>query len=343
MIWLSIFSTVCCLFSAITAQAGRSAFEGQIYGLIPSGGSLTEITPKDPIGESIDEALLKIFNTASGKIFCGASINHFETFYNTFFINKFSAQKAFALCKGRFAEKLTYKPFPKKYFVVFTPDEKYLADGWTTPRNETFLFFSITNYNRNRLAQSLIHELAMSYDRKELIGFGGIVGFAELPLKEDRNSCQLVQILTEDTTFKHTLSTIRAFEIEKRIAEEIGLKLPSGFANWGSLPCADRVRFIDPYVQSQSFQNSFLAESLFKTISSRPECPSARAEFKNSEERLKALTELTLNFTDGSTQNACEYMTQGWPYNVGTSFHGGPGPRVGGEGWIQLEEKEQTP
>jgi len=213
-------------------------------------------------------------------------------------------------------------------------------DGWTTPRNETFILVVRNEFNAARLTRTLIHEMAISYDRKEQIGFGGIVDVPKLGILEDEDSCLSLSIL-RNAKVKHTLSAARAFDMERRIANELGLPLPDGFALWAGKSCLDKMGFLESYLTPLS--GALTAEDLVNTLMDQPLCMAPRIPVSNFQQGIQLLNELTFTFADGTRRNACEYLSEGWPYYAGISFRGGPGPRIGGGGWKELSDFTVAP
>lgn len=336
--WLYIFLTVANLILPITGYAEVSVLAQQIVPLLPNDARITEVRSDDQLGSKIDELTLSILSTPSGKSFCGAVSENFESFKAAFFLGDTAARKGFQICRGQFAQKQPYRLFQKKYLVVFTDMSDLKIDGWTTPRNETFIFVVQNEFNTARLARTLIHEMAISYDRKEQIGFSGIIDFPKLGIQETEESCLSISIL-RNAKVKHALSAARAFDMEKRIARELGVALPEGFAAWEGKSCLDKLRFLEPHIISLS--SALSAEELVNTLMDKPLCIAAPIQIKNSQQGLQILSELTLTFADGTRRNACEYLSDGWPYFPGVSFRGGPGPRIGGGGWNRLADFTQ--
>lgn len=334
-IFLSILLTIVSPFYGVSSQAELSAYAQQVLPLLPSDASLKEIRPNDELGRGIDELLLRIFQSSSGKIFCGAVREDFEAFRKGFFINDSTAKQAFQLCHGRFSNTFTNKVFPKKYVVVFTEASDFKVDGWTTPHNETFIFVSRTDYDVDRITRTLIHEMAVSYDRKEQIGFGGVVDVPKLGIQSDEDSCASLSIL-RNAKIKHALSAARAFDIEKRISRELNISLPEGFAAWENLSCQDKMNFLEPYILP--LQVSLQAEDLINQLMDQPLCFGKLVHFQNFPQGIQILEQLKFTFSDGKQRNACEYLTEGWPFFPGVSFRGGPQPRIGGGGWKPLSE-----
>ena len=332
---LYIFLTVANLFLPATGYAEVSVLAQQIIPLLPHDAKITEVRPGDDLGDKIDQTTLSILSTPSGKSFCGAVSKNFESFKAAFFLGDSAARKGFRICQGHFALKQPHRVFQKKYLVVFTNMSDSKIDGWTTPRNETFIFVVRGELNTNRLTRTIAHEMAISYDRKEQIGFGGIVDSPKLGILENEASCLSLSIL-RNAKVKHALSAARAFDIEKRIARELGLILPEGFAAWENKSCLDKMSFLEPYLTPLS--GALSAEALINSLMDQPLCIATPIRNLSFHQGLQILSDLTFTFTDGTRRNACEYLSEGWPYFPGVSFRGGPGPRIGGGGWKELSE-----
>lgn len=330
---LLIVFTVGFLFCASNSKSAPSAHFYQILPLLPHDAQLIEVTNEMQEGILIDQLVANIFSTPTGRSFCGAVEEDYNEFKRSFFLNDKSAREAFIFCKGFFAKSQIHRLFQKKYFLIITDSIDFAIDGWTSSRNETFLVLSNRENTTDRLTRTLAHELAISLDKKEQIGFLGIIDFPELGIKTDIDSCTTVPIL-RNAEIKHTLSALRAFDIEKKISTELSISLPQGFADWDTLSCSKKIHFIAPYIQrlSSAIEN----ENLLNESIDQPHCPGKIVPAADIFQKMQALDNLKFTFTDGSVINVCEYMSKGWPYYSGASFRGGPGPRIGGGGWHTL-------
>jgi hypothetical protein len=336
--WMSTLLTVGCLFMA-TPSFGLYYME-LAYPLFPMGAKVFEVLPDGPTrewSERIDRATLQILSTPTGKYFCGAVVKDPQVIKNAFFLNESAAQKAISLCENRFAERQVHIPFQKHFVIVLSPNPNFKVDGWTSPRNETFIFLNESEMLEARLVRTLAHEMAVSFDRKEQIGSNGIIDFPKLGIRNDHQSCIAITLLRQ-IYLKHALTAMRAFEIEGRIAAELGIPLPQGFAQWKHLSCEERFQFIFPFITplSQSLQAEFLVNGLLDA----PLCSEEPIAEVGSgiSEKIKKLSELHFTFQDGTQRNVCDYMSEGLPFYPGISFRGGPGPRIGGGGWSSLKE-----
>lgn len=331
---LSIFLTVVIQFSA---SADLPIYVGQAYVLAPPGSTIIDANQSDKHAEMVDNAILKILSSPSGKVFCKVITENFDDFRRAFFISADKARLGFDQCKYFFSStKSIHRVFTKKYYFILTETDGYKADGWTSPRNETFLFFYKNRISESRIIQTLIHEFAISYDLKDQFGFLGIVDSPSIGIKKDANSCTTAEIL-KDAAVKKALSAIRAFEIEKKISEEINIKLPNGFAQWERSTCLQKLIFMQQYIQPL---NQALVLEDVASIFDISTCISHPVQVSSYLEKAKALSQLELTMKDGTKKNACDFFSAGWPYYPGLSFMGGPGPRIGGDGWNKLSTEE---
>ncbi|MGZ3768538.1 MAG: hypothetical protein ACXVCP_10495 [Bdellovibrio sp.] len=328
-----IFLTSGFHFWTSISQALPSAHFNQILPLMPPDSRFVEVTDEMKEGFLIDQLVANIFSTSAGKSFCGAVVDNYDEFKRSFFLHDDSAREAFAHCEGFFAKKQRNRIFPKKYFIITTDSTDFAFDGWTSALNETLLVLSKKDYSTDRLTRTLAHELAIILDKKEQIGFMGAIDFPQLGIETNIDSCTAIPIL-RNAEVKTTLSAFRAFDMEKKICTELGISLPTGFAEWNTLSCLEKIQFIAPYTQRLS--SAVVNENLFNDILDRPHCTGKTVPVSNVFEKMKALDHLYFTFANGSTINICEYMSKGWPFLPGASFRGGPGPRIGGGGWKSL-------
>jgi hypothetical protein len=348
---LSLVFTVLTAVCQFAAAGGRiwfvykespSVFLEQAIALLPAESRVTEIDSDHPLAKRIDQQVLRILKTTTGRKFCEVVSENVQSVERTFFIRHEAAVQAMEVCRGSFTTKFARFAFRKRFFLADVDfqasgfGEYRMVDGWTTPRNETIIFAKEDELTDDRLLRTLAHEMAVSYDAKEQIGFGGILDYPRLGLIASESSC-LAQQLVRLPHLKHSLSAIRAFTVEGAIARELSVSLPEGFANWTKLSCADRLRFMKPY--SEAWQEALAYESLVSFLIDRPlYCPVMPVHGLDLELAAETLSQLTFAFADGRRVNACEYLTEGLPLVPGISLHGGPGPRVTG-GWRQLQER----
>lgn len=331
---LSIFLTIVTLsWAAYAAQ--MSAFVFGVATKLPSSARLKSIEPGTPLSHRIDQSVLKILGTPTGHRFCGAIPEHRDLIYRVFFINQGYEAQAQSVCRGYFSLKFDMTlSYPKYYFLI--ENLETTINAWTTPRNETIIFSNEKDLTDDRLMLTLIHEMTMSFDQKgQLSFFADMSGVNEnvFGLVYNKAHCQLNQIV-KNTKLKHMMAAIRAFEMEKIIGRELKINLPKGFADWkGSTTCTGKIMFIWPYFREINL--IFDYENLLDRVMPAPRCDGdEKYEDPASLGVLFAKLELLeLTFTDGSRRRGCEYLSQPLPFKAGTSFNGGPGPRIGGDGW----------
>lgn len=311
-----------------------SPYLGQVVPLLPADAVIQSVLPGSTLSDRIDGLTLKILATPSGRVFCKAVDDNLLLIHRAFFINERFARKGQRICQeamssaGSPAKK--FVPFPKKFFVVETHENDFVADGWTTPRNETFLFLNKMEMTDERLIRSLTHELAVSFDGKEVFGFAGLADLGGLGIQDDLNSCVVAPIVRRGLV-KHTLSALRAFDIERKVAEELRLPLPARFANWSGRRCSEKIIFMASHVEKLS--RSIAPEELFNSLMDYNSCSRLSDKISSIKEVAELLEETTLTFSNGTQVSACEYFTDGKNFEPGLSFRGGPGPRIGGGGW----------
>ncbi|MFV3409859.1 hypothetical protein ACNH6C_14715 [Bdellovibrio bacteriovorus] len=332
------------LMVPIFAQAGLSSYADILWPLIPQDATGQLVEASSPEGQFIDESVYKILSSPSGKAFCGAVPEDFEDFKTTFFLGSKYAKKAFSACKGHFFKGQVsrhHRSMQKKYFLIRSTANDLVIDGWTTPLNETILFLPSNDSSKQRIIRSLIHEMATSLDAKQVLGFLGLFRSPTLKIQKSDNpdACKIIPALRRGD-IRHSLTALRAFEMEKRISKELGLFLPDGFAEWSGASCADRIKFIKPHVDKLDVAITVL-DDLEGKISRCDQTDTPNISF---EEALQVLENSKLHFTDGKSRSTCDFMMEGWPFipevnEPGNEMRGGPGPRIGGSGWKTLQRK----
>lgn len=309
--------------------------------LIPAGSRVTEVLPSTKMSFKLDELTSRILHTKTGRSFCGAVVEDFKIFRSAFFINTHRlAQDAFQNCKGAFARSQNHRLFPKRYFLVQIPHEDYQVTGWTTHRNETFIFVSTAEFSDQRLFQTLTHELAISLDKKETMGFGGMIDSAGLNLVSDDNACNAVAA-SRESVMKHSLSALRAFDIERKVGEEAGFVFSPDFANWENVSCEDKIEFMAEYISG--YEKTLAYDAFLSLTMEQPFCSTDISPSMSLKARAQVLAQTTLTFKSGEQINACEFLTRGIPFIPGVGFRGGPGPRIGGGGWDKLKKTQTSP
>jgi len=318
---------------ALCASADSDYLE-QVRALSPSDAQIQEVLPNSRESILIDHALLKIFSTPTGKSFCATSTENFNSFKNSFFINSERAQQAFSSCHGHFSQTQIKFRFQKRYYMVSSERGSFPANGWTTSANETYLFFQEGDLREDRLIRTLSHELAVSLDRKEQIGFAENIDFSSLGILETKDAKASLPFLRR-TSIKHSFSALRAFEVEAQIAQELNLQLPPGLIALKNLTCEQKLNFITPYLRSfeKALQDEQFVNMVFDEANNENHTDDTNI-FKGA---AHTLSQLQFTFMNGETKNVCDYMSQGIPFFAGVSMRGGPGPRIGGTGWKTLE------
>lgn len=325
--------TIGVLVSPTSKAAQVSVYFPQILSLLPDD---VKIFPAEgDLAKQIDEVVLKILRTPTGKNFCTAVAKDSTMMRNAFFAGTSQISKAMNACQGSFGQTPSYHIWPKSYFIALTKDQKLKASGWTTPRNETILFFHYDEFTADNLLRAITHELAISFDAKEKIGYAGILDWTKVGIVRDQNSCDSQYILTE-TPIKQTFSAIRAIQMEMQVASEAGYAIPQGYRKWAAKSCEER--FLTLYPAVQEFSQTFYAENLLSQLQATPiDCvPSHDYRQQSLQEKVSVLKSSLLHFQRAKTIDACIYMSQALPYKAAASFNGGPGPRIGGGGWAKL-------
>lgn len=327
-ILLSILTAVTLLHGK-ASSAAVSVYAGQVAPLLPEDATLQEVQRGTDLSFRIDDLVLRILKSETGRIFCGAVSDSPEMIRRAFFINEGNVSKAASVCRGRFAVRQIFAPWPKRYFLVSTRSTEFPADGWTTPRNETFLFVAESEFNDDRLLRTLAHELSVSLDRKEQFGFGGFTRLAQLGIQEEEASCSIIPLVRQGL-MKQSMTALRAFDMERKISEELAIPLSPRFANWSGKTCAQKIVFMSKHLER--FKSSIAPEALINLLMDQTSCSMKPANFSSVEDAAIVL-EKTMIRVDGKTISACDYFTDGIGFVPGISFRGGPAPRIGGGGW----------
>lgn len=353
--YLSKFLTSVSLFTLLAVALPSyaqtpSGYIGQFIQISPADSTLGPITANTDISEFIDNVVIEVLKTRTGKIFCSAFKSD-DDLKQVLFVNPQRGAEGVRLCSGYPKSDQNFKIFPKSYWRVTTNDESFHIAGWTTPRNETVLVMPQVQSSadvellKSQLAQTIVHELTISLDRKERMGFLGMVSAAKLGLVVNENSCKVVSII-KNAQLKHMLSSMRAFDLEKKIETEMGLKLPARFAEYrGAKTCGEKIKFLSPYFSD--IAKLLQGENLIRNFLNAGECLEVDGDFSailggNSialsggdslVKKAEQLDQINLQFSDGSEKNACQFLSEGLPFYPGASFNGGPGPRLGGAGW----------
>jgi hypothetical protein len=145
----------------------------QMQNLAPRDAQIEEAVKGTALAEFIDKKVLEILKTPTGHVLCGALTASPEQLRKIFFINEEFVLQGFSECLGSFGETMPQGFFQKRYFLFWTKQKDYLVDGWTSFANETAFFLTREPGWENRLTQSIIHELVISLDKKEQLGFWG--------------------------------------------------------------------------------------------------------------------------------------------------------------------------
>ena len=334
----ALFATVYFLLSLSSMSVfAQTVYFGQISYLLPKGTRVEPINEDSNISYKIDRIVLDILKTQTGGQICKAFSADTKILKNFAFTNKNSAEQVLDICSNQIKSenKIIYRPFPKKYYLIIYPTG-YVPPitGWTTPRNETFIFLSEQQYdlgfdkNRELFIKTISHELAISLDRKDTIGFAGIIEFGMMDIEKTDHNNDFIAIV-RDAKIKHTLAAIRAFDFENKVASELKIKVSDQYLQFLNLNCVDKVKFLYPYINRIS--ESTASEQLVNLIMDASGPSKYRSSEISLEEKITRLDEIKIYFLNNKNQNACEYMTQGVPFDAGVSFRGGPGPRV--DGW----------
>lgn len=322
----------CVLFCPNVLLAEKSSFFDLVKAFLPKDillSDLIEVLPGTSHAEQIDSILLKVLTTNTGKIFCGAYDENYEKFEGTLFIGSAASRKGFELCKGHLSKASKNRVWKKHYYIGLTQRTDHLATGWTTPRNETILFINPKVDRPERLTYSLVHEIAVSLDRKENIGFGGEINFSRAGLVNSMSSC-LAAAINRKAEFKHLLTALRAFEIERHVGADLGMEIPLYLKSLSTLSCTDKIISLEPAVRP--FLPAMQTEKIFNALFDTSSCSDLVNALSTVDSVARVLAGITLNFEDQTQRNACEYFTEGLPFLPGAGFRGGPGPRIGG-GW----------
>lgn len=322
--------------SALTwAQSNVSEYSKVVYyeiaaSLAPKDAKFLEaVLPGSTDSYRIDTIVLKILQTPTGSELCKAFSSDPVIFHRSLFLNKDFAAQGYQACSKYFTkEKQKHTKHLKKYFLIKTTQINFLADGWTSPRNETFLFINKTEFSKDdaRLTRTLAHELFMSYDGKNNISFMGHINLSYNGMIHDEQSTLLTHLLA-NTKLKNSLAAIRAFDFENLVAKELGFPEVKELALLNTLNCKNKVDFVFEKLSplSNLVSDEQLLNNLFANFSQQ------KSDANNIELLTQQLNSFEITFSDGTKKKACDYLTESLPFLPGANFMGGPGPRT--EGW----------
>ncbi len=322
---LSIFFTAVGPLSALANPGGVSA------SFLPPDALIIQSIPGNQLGGDIGAITLKILMTPTGKNYCRALSAYPAEFKRGFFNagENLLAETAMELCKGSLSNETKHPPYQKRYFLVLTDSKDFPADGWTTPLNETYIVMNRSEYSHENLIRILIHEIVVSLDKKGQIGILSEDDlFTYFEIVPNSDSCAANDIL-RFARLRHSLTTLRALEVEAQIASEMGLTPSPLYAHITGMSCREKLEFIWPYVDKiiGDAPNPYFHSD--KHACGKTKVPSVPTPLQ----LFSLATKLKYNFLNGESKTVCEYLTEGLPIHPGVNFRGGPKPRVGGGGW----------
>lgn len=104
---------------------------------------------------------------------------------------------------------------------------------------------------------------------------GGLIDVGQLGIVQNELTSSIVPLVREGLV-KQTLSALRAFNIEKKVAEELQISLPPRFADWSEKTCAQKIVFMSKHLRM--FTDSIAPETLVNRFAT---------EFANTDDSLK--------------------------------------------------------
>jgi hypothetical protein len=297
------------------------------------------IKPGSSLSFKIDLIVNQILNTPTGRAFCEGVPEDYKYFSNVYFINKDLATPSFQKCKGHFGHNSEYDARNRTYYIA--EDCKASIDGWTT-YNYTMICLSKSDPDfDSKLTRIIIHEMIASSEEKQTFGNENS---QQSNLIQNENSCRAAS-LYHNIQLQIALDTLRFYDIEKKLSEDLGLTNPPGFASWGNSSCQEKLRFIG------KFTNQFEWATRIKFVNDQnlnyknnntPWACSEMEVSKKYSENIEELSQLKINFPDGHSENACDYLTSGFPFHTYSGRKGGPRPVIRPGGWIDASAKNQT-
>jgi len=284
-------------------------------------------------GAQINESIVKIFATPTGKNFCKSFSGNSGEIASTLLHgqNKSIANQIVTICNGHFAQSrygLTFPSRLKTYSIVWTEDKDYPVNAWTDPDNQTFLVLNEEQQIEEQLLRVLAHELAVTLDGKGRFGYIGTLTLGDV-LAANSASCDAAHLLGQPLV-KHAFTALRALVLENQIITELGLKADRNIQQLLSGSCTEKLEKIWPAIAriAPALENDYFIGF------DRPVClpTSTLPELHSHSDTFKALSNLNLNLKDNSQVSACDFFSQPFPFVPGHNPRGGPSPRVGGGG-----------
>lgn len=180
------------------------------------------VLPGSSLSYKIDMIVDRIFGTSTGRAFCEGSPEDLNFFSKVFFINKELASTSFQKCKGHFGLAAEYNARARTYYIA--EDCKTNIDGWTTYNHAMICLPRKDPEFDSKLVKTILHEMIASNEEKQTFGNNNA---QQSQLSELQNNCR-ASALYHNIQLQIALDTIRFYEIEKKISEELNLTNPPG-------------------------------------------------------------------------------------------------------------------
>jgi hypothetical protein len=329
------------LFSVVSHAAPSplvSAFLSNIKGQY----RITEAYEGTELSKFIDQTVLKILATPTGRLICRAIPADDYSIKNSVIINQSNMSEFRNVCRGQSPARVSYRPYKKRFFLIELEDSERQFDGWTNFKSETLIFVSRGEDYQKRIIRTLVHELVVSFDQKENIGVFGSMKFNDQQLVGDHKTCEMLTLI-RNAKLKLRLTALRAFEFEVKVLQELGLAIPADvkqhlteFSNAKS--CEDKIRKIDVF--APEINRLSILENKVESFLDVGVCGAILTEEKNNELREMSAIEAAilldrheLRFSGERPIKACDFFSRAFPFIPGTNLRGGPSPRLGGGGW----------
>lgn len=305
--------------------------------------------------------LSKIMRTSLGKQFCQIGQYNKDFFTAVTGINNNFADMLINKCKVKDdSQKIQMDKYigmvePRQFIFIVTgktldrnrENLTLKMDSWTNDKNTTYIFIPQKKYTPQELEKELLirilHELVISIDSKESLGFLGVVNNntlekyqLQLPpedqVKDDldmsTNTACRISSVYRNSDVKYAFSVLRALRHESKVLGELQID-NTGITNFLQKSCEDKALHMAKLMTPFRIFLGLKAEYLKISIESK--C--ADQASLSHEEIIKALAQGRLVSKDQSQTsiNLCEFLsTPSVGLSIGGPIQGGPRPRGGG-------------
>lgn len=299
-----------------------------IAGLPKHSYRILEQSSDPEVKDLVDDIVLAILKTEDGKKICrAATYANPEMIGNTFGLSSRALNQAIESCGPyRLFDRIKlskYIPFyssiPTRYSFIFSKNEPLFFNGWTGP-NSTVIGLS-KDTTEESLVRSFIHEIYQTADSK-----GFVVGKSELQkIYNGQNFCR-VQAALINPYVRMAFSAIRAFQVEDRIVDQMGLFPKKVEAQ--DMSCSEKVKLIIPYTQPFI---DILKKDIATLEHQTLDC-GINFQSLSLEEILDILDKEQVTNSKGKEQSLCQYFSTpeyGFIYSNANWLSKGPSPRIG--------------